>query len=136
LDSQIKAAEGGGEEDEDGENGDDTEGPTDEEVKAWKKERTLVNKRLKTKQGNFEVRLNAAVNALNEPAAADLLLTILHNDVAAILDRYTRLQRQEVVNAFETWWDKYKVTLVDIEVERDAAARQLQEFLVRLGYVS
>jgi type I restriction enzyme M protein len=138
LDSQIKAAEAGGEEDEDGENtGDDTseDGPGEAEIKAWKKERTTVTKQLKAKQANFEAHLNQAVDALDEPSAADLLLTILHDDMATILARYTRAQRQQVIGAFETWWDKYQVTLADIEAERDVAAQQLREFLGELGYV-
>jgi type I restriction enzyme M protein len=137
LDSQVKAAEAGGEEDEDSENaGDETpdDGPSEAEVKAWKKERTTVTKQLKAKQANFEAHLNQAVDALDEPKAADLLLTILHDDMATILARYTRAQRQQVIGAFETWWDKYRVTLADIEAERDAAARQLREFLGGLGY--
>jgi type I restriction enzyme M protein len=40
-----------------------------------------------------------------------------------------------VIAAFETWWDKYRVTLADIEAERDAAARELQQYLEGLGYV-
>ncbi|MDY6798284.1 MAG: class I SAM-dependent DNA methyltransferase [Pseudomonadota bacterium] len=136
LDSQIKAAEAGAEEDEEAdEAGDANDGPTEEEIKAWKKERTQVNKQLKEKVANFEHRLNAAVDELDEAGAAELLLTILHNDMATILERYTRFQRQQVISTFETWWDKYRVTLNDIETERDAAAHQLQEFLVGLGYV-
>jgi type I restriction enzyme M protein len=51
-----------------------------------------------------------------------------------ILDKYIRQQRQEVIAAFETWWDKYWVTLADIEMERDSAAKELKGFLEGLGY--
>jgi type I restriction enzyme M protein len=53
----------------------------------------------------------------------------------AILERYMTSQRQQIVAMFENWWDKYKVTLTEIETERDAAARQLGVFLKELGYV-
>jgi type I restriction enzyme M protein len=138
LDSQIKAAESTGEEDDEAENGGDAaseEGGSEEELKAWKKARAETAKQLKAKEANFEARLNEAVDALDGPAAAKLLLTILHNDIAGILARYIRMQRQQVIGAFETWWDKYKVTLADIEIGRDAAAQQLREFLRGLGYV-
>ncbi|MCW9057839.1 MAG: type I restriction-modification system subunit M [Gammaproteobacteria bacterium] len=138
LDSQIKAAEAGGEEDEDGENaGDDAseDGPSEEEVKAWKKQRTAMTKQLKAKQASFETHLNQEVDTLDEARAAELLLTILHDDMADILARYVRAQRQQVIGTFEAWWDKYRVTLVDIEAKRDAAALQLREFLGGLGYV-
>ena len=138
LDSQIKAAESTGEEDEEGEGAGDEaaeDRPSEAELKAWKKERAAVTKQLKAQQADFEARLNAAVDALDEPNAAELLLTILHDDMATLLARYTRVQRQQVIGAFETWWDKYRVTLADIEAERNAAAAQLRAFLGGLGYV-
>lgn len=72
---------------------------------------------------------------MDDAAAAALLLTILHDDMRAIVERYVAAQRKEVVAAFETWWDKYRVTLTDIEGKRDEAARALQGFLKGLGYV-
>ena len=36
----------------------------------------------------------------------------------------------------KNWWDKYRVTLQDIEAQRDAAAKQLSEFLHSLGYTN
>jgi len=39
-----------------------------------------------------------------------------------------------VIVTVENWWDKYRVTLQDIETERDAARQQLNEFLSGLGY--
>ena len=136
LDAQIKAATVT-DEDEDGEVEDQgqDDAPTEDEIKAWKKERTQVTKDLKAKVTSFEEHLNAAVDGLDEDGAANLLRTILHNDLKGIVDGYARRQRQQVIAAFETWWDKYRVTLTEIEAERDAAAKQLQEFLGGLGYV-
>ena len=135
LDGRIKAAEAAPGEDDDESGTDNYDAPTEAELKEWKAARTQANKQLKDKRASFEERLNVAVDDLNEPAAAELLLTILHNDMAGILERYARHQRQQVIAAFETWWDKYKVTLADIEAERDAAARELRGFLEGLGYV-
>jgi type I restriction enzyme M protein len=39
-----------------------------------------------------------------------------------------------VVEAVENWWGKYRVTLRDIEGERDAAKGRLDGFLAELGY--
>ena len=74
------------------------------------------------------------MDALDEAGAAELMLTILHNDMLGILDTYIRHQRQEVIAAFETWWDKYRVTLADIETARDAATEELKGYLEGLGY--
>jgi len=141
LESQIKAAapskgEDGDEADSEAESGDDEENAVDEtQLKAWKAELTKVKKQLKAKQENFADHLNQAVDGLDEAQAAELLLTILHNDMQAIVERYIAAQRKQIVAAFENWWDKYRVTLNEIEHKRDAAAVALQGFLKGLGYV-
>lgn len=94
-----------------------------------------MKKQLKTQKENFASHLNQAVDGLDEPQAAELLLTILHNDMLAIVERYIAAQRKQIVAAFENWWDKYQVTLNEIEHRRDAAAEALQGFLKGLGYV-
>lgn len=140
LDSQLKAAapiKGEDSDEADVEMGaDDEENPIDEaQLKSWKAELTKVKKQLKTQQENFASHLNQAVDGLDELQAAELLLTILHNDMQAIVERYIAAQRKQIVAAFENWWDKYRVTLNEIEHKRDAAAEALQGFLKGLGYV-
>jgi type I restriction enzyme M protein len=132
LEARIKAATAQPEEDDDAEP--DEDAPTEADIKTWKAERTKVTKTLKAKQASFEAHLNEAVDALDKTGAAELMLTILHNDMLGILETYIRQQRQKMIAAFETWWDKYWVTLADIETERDAAAEKLNGFLKGLGY--
>lgn len=134
LDSQLKAGDSSSDEEDAESDSEAEDGPTEAELKAWKSERTQISKQLKAKEASFQERMNSAVDALDEAAAAELLLTILHNDMAGILQRHIRQQRQLVITAFETWWDKYRVTLTAIEDKRDAAALQLREFLGELGY--
>ena len=144
LDSQIKAADPRSAKDADGEDGEaaeaedevDDENAVDEaQFKAWKKELATVKKQLKAKKDSFAAHLNKAVDGLSPEQAADLLLTILHNDMRAIVERYIAAQRKAIVAAFENWWDKYRVTLTEIEGKRDAATQALQGFLKGLGYV-
>lgn len=143
LDSQIKAASPKEAEGEDGEGADDeatADGDEDSAVdeaqlKAWKKELAAVKKALKAKKDSFTAHINAAVDGLSPEAAAELLLTILHNDMQAIVERYIAAQRKQIVATFENWWDKYRVTLTEIEGKRDAAAKALQGFLKGLRYV-
>ena len=42
--------------------------------------------------------------------------------------------RQQVVTAVENWWNTYRVTLRDIERDRDTAKVRLNGFLKELGY--
>lgn len=142
LDSQIKAASPKDAEGEDGEAGEAAEDDGDEEnavdeaqLKAWKKELTAVKKQLKAKNDSFKQHIGAAVEGLTPEAAAGLLLTILHNDMQAIVERYIAAQRKQIVAEFENWWDKYRVTLKEIEGKRDEAAKALQGFLKGLRYV-
>ncbi|MBL0797067.1 type I restriction-modification system subunit M [Pseudomonas sp. B7] len=140
LDNQLKAAAPakgeGADEADSAMDSDDEEPPIDEaQLKAWKAELTKVKKQLKAQQENFASHLNQAVDELDEEQAAELLLTILDNDMQAIVERYIAAQRKLIVAAFENWWDKYRVTLNEIEQKRDAAAQALQGFLKGLGYV-
>ena len=142
LDSQIKAASPKDAEGEDGEAAEEAEDEADEEnavdeaqIKAWKKELSAIKKQLKAKNDSFKQHVDAAVDGLTPEAAADLLLTILHNDMNAIVERYIAAQRKQIVAAFENWWDKYRVTLTEIEGKRDEAAKALQGFLKDIGYV-
>ena len=144
LDSQIKAADPKSARDADGEDGDtveaeddaDDENAVDEaQLKAWKKELAAVKKALKARKDSFTAHINTAVDDLSPEQAAELLLTILHNDMQAIVERHITAQRNAIVAAFENWWDKYRVTLTEIEGKRDAAAKALQGFLKGLGYV-
>lgn len=142
LDSQIKAASPTEAEGENGEAAEAAEDDSDEEnavdeaqLKAWKKELTAVKKQLKAKSDSFKQHIDVAVEGLTPEAASDLLLTILHNDMQAIVERYMSTQRKQIVAAFENWWDKYRVTLTEIEGKRDEAAKALQGYLKRLRYV-
>jgi len=142
LDSQIKAASPKDAEGEDGEAAEAVEDDADEEtavdeaqLKAWKKELAAVKKQLKAKNDSFKQHIGIAVEGLTPEAAAELLLTILHNDMQAIVERYMAAQRKAIVTAFENWWDKYRVTLTEIEGKRDEAAKALQGFLKGLRYV-
>ncbi|SFN28495.1 N-6 DNA methylase [Dokdonella immobilis] len=138
LDGEIKAAtpDKGADEDNDGEEASDDEPAVDEaQIREWKKQLAALKKEIKAQAQGFADRLSAAVDALDEAGAATLLLAILRNDMQVIQGRYISTQRQQVVAAFENWWDKYQMTLTGIEDQRGAAAEQLREFVRVLGYV-
>lgn len=139
LEAQIKAAnpEKGDDGDEaaEAEEADEDNAVDEAQLKAWKKELTALKKLIKARNDSLTQELDKAVSQLDEQSARSLLLTILHDDMKRIVERYITNQRQQIVAAFENWWDKYKVTLTEIERDRDQAAKQLQEFLRGLRYV-
>jgi type I restriction enzyme M protein len=137
LDSQIKAAtpdKGAGEDGEEPEAGDDEPAVDEAQLKEWKRQLGALKKDIKAQEQGFAERLNAAVDALDEAGAGALLLAIMRSDMRWILEQYISAQRQEVVAEFENCWDKYQVTLTDIEVDRDAASRTLRSYLTALAY--
>ena len=135
LDGTIKAAEAAsGEDDEDGAD-DDERGLTEAEVKDLKRQRTAAKKSIKKLHQGFVKRLRGAKADLGDDDAQELVLDLLRADLEREVERYVTAHRQEVVAAVETWWDKYRVTLQNIEGERDQAKAQLDGFLEELGYV-
>src|SRR5690606_4294658 len=131
LEGQIKAATPDKNVGEDGDeaNGDDDEPPVDEaQLKQWKQQLAALRKEIKAQELGFAQRLDAAVDGLDEAGAATLLLTIMRNDMQAILERYISAQRQQVIAEFENLWSKYQTTLASIEKTRDAATANLMGF--------
>ena len=47
---------------------------------------------------------------------------------------YLRAEQRVCIKAIENLWSKYAITAKTIETERDTAAKQLNKFLVELGY--
>lgn len=59
----------------------------------------------------------------------------MRSDLLTQLEHYVAEHRQWVIVAVETWWDKYKVTLGEIEQKEEALEQELSELLKGLGYV-
>ena len=129
LKGQLDAAKGSDEEAEE-----DEEGLSEEEIKALKKQLTASKKGLKKLMDQVSQRLVMARRVLTATQTQALVVGILREDLATQVDRYIAAHRAEVVAAFETWWGKYRITLGELEVSREAARAKLDGFLVELGY--
>jgi len=130
LKGQIDAAKSTDEDEGD----DEGEGLSEDEIKALKKQLTSVKKDLKWLMDQVSKRLVKARKALGSAEVQALVLSILREDLANQMDRYIATHRAEAVAAFESWWDKYRTTLGELETSRDAARTRLEGFLVELGY--
>jgi len=131
LDGTIKAAQQKSDEDEEE---DAEEALSEAEVKALKSELTAAKKTLKTLKAGFVKMLEKAHTALSGDEAQELVLDLLNSDLRAVLDRSVTAHRQVIISAAENWWDKYRVTLKDIEGERGKVMGKLDGFLKELGY--
>ena len=103
-------------------------------LKADKTKAQSMLRKLKAKDTMLK-RLGDARGYLHdEDRAIDIVLTILRDKLEAELTRPITTERQQLIAAIEGWWDKYRVTLRDLESERDAAKERLESFLVEVGY--
>ena len=93
-----------------------------------------AKKQFKELQKRFIKRLHEAREALSDDDCRDLVLDILNKKLAGHLESYVTAHRQEVIAAVENWWDKYRVTLRDIEGEREQTSKKLMHFEKMLGY--
>jgi len=93
--------------------------------------RTL--KELKTR---FIERMNEARATLTNGDCEHIVLEISRRELFKQLEEYISEHRQLVIAAVENLWDKYRMTLHEIEAKRDASTRQLQKILQNLGYES
>jgi len=135
LDGTIKAATASGDDEETEGEADEEEGLTEAEIKALKKDLSAAKTRLKSLIRGFEDRLEEAQAELSPEQAKELVLAILRDDLHHELQRRVAAHRQELVGVVESWWEKYRVTLREIEGERDMAKGLLDRFLEELGYV-
>jgi type I restriction enzyme M protein len=104
------------------------------ELKKLKSRFTSSKKQLKTDQLAFAAKLSAASKALDDTTARVLVLDLIRTDLLDVANRRVTEHRRAVIDAVETWWDKYQVTLAILEGERDSAAQRLSGFLKELGY--
>ncbi|MFN9622503.1 MAG: N-6 DNA methylase, partial [Cyanobacteriota bacterium] len=134
LDGTIKAATASGDE-EDGEGeADEEEGLSESEIRALKKDLSAEKAKLKALIRGFEDRLEEAQAELSPEQAEALVLAILRDDLQQELERRVVARRQKLVAVVESWWEKYRVTLREIEGERGWAQARLDGFLRELGY--
>ena len=130
LESQVAA----GQSDEDDDSDDDEEVLSEEDIKMLKHDLREAKARVKTLQARLITRLGEARANLTPDRCREIVLDMAYTDLRAELERYVSAHRGQMVAALENWWDKYRVTLRDIEGERDAAVAELGKYLQGLGY--
>jgi type I restriction enzyme M protein len=76
----------------------------------------------------------SARSKISVEEARGVIIERLRVTLRSIYEAYLRADQRSCVRAVENLWGKYAVTAKAIEADRDAAAGQLQAFLVELGY--
>jgi type I restriction enzyme M protein len=99
-------------------------------ITALKKDKkTLVTRVAKT-----DAILSEIGDQLSEAEARRLILKKLYDIARTELDRYLNAEKRILVQAVENLWEKYAVSNVMIEAERETTLKTLVGFLSDLGY--
>lgn len=100
--------------------------------KALKEARRETN----AKQAELLKRLAARREALTAEEAQGLILAKLSGLLVGELDRYLKIYCSEIIRIFENLWDKYAVSLQDIENTRNPQEKQIKNIVQKLGYTA
>lgn len=85
-------------------------------------------------EGKRDELVQSARIKISTDEARSVIIQRLRQTLMDIYETYLRADQRACIRAIENLWGKYAVTAKEIEAERDAASRQLQAFLVELGY--
>ena len=102
--------------------------------KALEEEAKTLKKTIKTIEQKRDQLAASAREKISVEEARGIIIERLQQQLLAIYRSYLRAEQRACIQAVENLWSKYAVTARQIEAERDQAARQLQAFLVELGY--
>ncbi|MGX7827663.1 N-6 DNA methylase [Actinokineospora sp. 24-640] len=126
LDARVKAAStSGDDEDEDAQ-------VSPDELAHLKKNLTAAKREHKKLQERLLVELEAERVAL--VSEQTLVLSIIRSEIDGQVSGYVSAHRSKVVAALANWWDKYSVSLCELQEARDSAAAKLACYLRELGY--
>jgi type I restriction enzyme M protein len=73
---------------------------------------------------------------LTTEEAKELILQKLYDWVREQLTRYLNGAKRALIALVEKLWDKYAVSSQELEAERSQTLGELNEFLVKLGYLN
>lgn len=103
--------------------------------KEIKSDLNAAKKKVKALKQQLSDRLEEAHTTVGPEQAHRLVMDLLKSDLRVEVQSRVATRRQALIAALENWWDKYRVTLRDVEAERDDAKARLDGFMKELGYV-
>ena len=102
--------------------------------KALEDEAKTLKAHIKTTTDKKDALVAQARLKISADEARVIIVERLGQVLFASYQHYLRADQRACVAAVENLWRKYAVTAKQVEAQRDAAAEQLQVFLVELGY--
>ena len=102
--------------------------------KALEDEAKALKAAIRSTEKKQDELVEAARAKISRDEARQVIVERLGKLLLESYQTYLRADQRAYVAAIENLWNKYAVTAKQIEAERDAASKQLREFLVELGY--
>lgn len=87
-----------------------------------------------TADGDRYYQRLAGAEDLSDARVREAVVGALGDDLCSRVEKLVVAERQLMVDTFRSWGDKYAITLVDLEAQRDISATRLKERLRELGY--
>ena len=110
--------------------------PSESDLKELRKEQREIRKRLKASESLMLDRLVQRSKEMSPEEQLRLVLDALESAVVEELDQDLVAQQRALISVAETWWDKYRVSLAEIEEDRDCASTELSTYMRELKYVT
>jgi len=117
-----------------GDDSDDLEARSEEEVRADKKQLREAKSHLSQIKSGLKRAIDEKRSGLNSSDVRNLVLGLLKEQALVQLEHYVAAHRMEVVTTIEGWWDKYKITMYDLEDSREESKKKFKAYLKELGY--
>jgi type I restriction system adenine methylase (hsdM) len=105
------------------------------DIEKKEKEQKDISKQIKQINDNLIKAVEEKRNSMSEEEAKELILDKFYQTAKQHLEKYLNAEKRELIKIFENLWDKYKVSLNEMKIERDLEVKKLEEFLEKLGYV-
>jgi type I restriction enzyme M protein len=102
--------------------------------KELEDEQRAMKATIKAIEAKRDELVESARVKITDDEARQVILARLQSELLRVFEAYVRTEQRHAVKAVENLWAKYAVTAKTIEGERDAASKELQLFLVELGY--
>jgi len=97
---------------------------------VYKKEKN-TKQLVKIKEGKIDHKRKF----LSEQEARDIILERFYFLIKDYLQKYLNAEKRELIRIFEKLWDKYRVSLKQLQDKRNEEVKKLDEFISKLGYI-
>jgi type I restriction enzyme M protein len=94
----------------------------------------VIKAKIKAIEGRRDDLVESAREKISNDEARIVIISRLRLIFMNTYRAYLRADQRACIKAIENLWSKYAVTVKTIERERDTASKQLQDFMVELGY--